>query len=310
MTVPVEKHQPSDRDAWRSLRRQDITASQIGGLLPGIHPYVTPYQLFAYKTGRLAPDDDIDTPAMARGRALEPLAAQFAAEQLPGAKIETNQLQYWRDPHSRIGATPDLLIENERGFGVVQLKSIEPSIYAKTWHDGEPPVWIALQALTEAKLTGAAWAAVGVLRVGFRVDFDLMPIPLHEGMWARLQAEAAAFWRMVDLNTPPPPDFGRDAATIAALNATVDNASIDLSDDGELIAAIIERERLKKATKDFDARAAELEGLIRHKAGSNAIVLAGDYRLTLREERRAGYTVPPGVRRPLRVKRIRETANA
>jgi predicted phage-related endonuclease len=305
--VPVEKHQPRDRDAWRDLRRRDVTASEIAGLLPGIHPYATPYGLWAVKTGRLVSDDDIETPAMARGRALEPLAAQFAAEQLPGARVELNNLGYWRDPQSRIGATPDLLVENERGFGVVQLKSVEPSIYARNWHDGEPPVWIALQALTEARLTGAAWTAVGVLRVGHGVNFDLVPIPVHDGMWARLKAETATFWRMVELGTPPPPDFGRDAATIAALNATVDNASIDLSDDGELIAAVIERERLKKATRDFDARAAELEGLIRHKAGSNAIVLAGDYRLTLREERRAGYTVPPGVRRPLRIKRIRET---
>jgi predicted phage-related endonuclease len=304
--MEIERHQPADRAAWRELRRRDITASRIGGLLPGVHPYTTAYQLYAEKTGRLVPDDDIDTPTLARGRVLEPVAAQLASEQLPGARVAVNGMEYWRDPHRRIGATPDLLVDDDnRGPGIVQLKSIEPSVYARTWHDNEPPVWVRLQALTEAKLTGAAWAAIGALRVGRGVEFDLIPVPLDDGEWAALLADVAAFWRMVSINTPPAPDFGRDAGTIAALNATIDGSAVDLSDDPELCAAVIERERLKRASKEFEGRCKELEGLIRHKAGTNSIVLAGDYRLTINTEEIAEHIVKPYTRRPLRVRRVR-----
>jgi predicted phage-related endonuclease len=309
--MEIERHQPKDRAEWRALRRQDINASRIGGLLPGVHPYVTAYQLFAEHTGRIVPDDHIDTPTTRRGLVTETIGAQFTAEQLPGAQITVNGLEYWRDPHRRIGATPDLrVIDSTRGLGVVELKCIEPGVYARTWRDHEPPTWIRLQALTQARLTGATWAAIGALRIGYGVEFDLIPVPLNDGEWSALLADVAVFWRMVELNQPPAPDFGRDAATIAALNATVDGSSIDLSDDPELCAAVAERERFKRATKEFDTRCNELEGLIRHKAGTHSIILAGDYRVTIKEEHRGGYTVAPGVRHPLRVKRIRNIETA
>jgi predicted phage-related endonuclease len=306
--MAIEHHTPENREQWRALRAQDITASEIAGLLPGVHPYRTPYSLHAVKSGRLAPED-LDTTAMARGRALEPVAVQFVAEQMPGATIAHNiRLEYWREPEARIGATPDLLVTRDGELGVVQIKSIEPSIYARNWPEHEPPLWVALQALTEAKLIGATWAAVAALRVGYAVNFNLTPIPLHDGAWARLVAEAAAFWRGIELGTPPDPDFGRDAATIARLNETTSGTAIDLTHDREFCAAIAERERLKAAARDFDRRCAELEGLIRHRAGDAALILAGNYRVTLRPEHRAGYTVPPSSRRPIRVKRIAEGA--
>ena len=43
----------------------------------------------------------------------------------------------------RIGCTPDLIVEDERGTGIVQLKSVEPGLFKKQYADGVPPVWIA-----------------------------------------------------------------------------------------------------------------------------------------------------------------------
>jgi hypothetical protein len=308
--MEVERHAPPDRAAWLAMRQRAINASEIGGLVPDAkHPYETPYHLFAVKSGRLPVDFQTESPAMARGRALEPVAVQFAAEALgAGYEIEHNaRHHYWHAPAIRIGATPDLLVRSPDGSrGVVQIKSIEPSIYKQTWLDNEPPLWIALQALVEAKLTGADWAKVAALRIGWRVDFDLVSIPpLPDGAWSRLVAEVAVFWRMVELGQSPAPDFGRDIQTIRELNAISGDGSVDLSHDAELISAVIERERLKRAAKEFDTRCDELDAFIRYKAADNAVVLAGDYRLSLKMENRAGYTVAPSSRRVLRIKRIR-----
>ena len=92
----------------------------------------------------------------------------------------------------------------------MQLKSIEPGLFKKQYADGVPPLWIAWQALTEAKLVGAQWAAVGLLRVGFSCEFDIYPVPLHQDMWRRLVEAVEAFWLSVERDTPPPPDYSRD----------------------------------------------------------------------------------------------------
>jgi len=305
----IQVIEPASRKEWLAARRQDITASAIGGLVPAAeHPFCTPYSLWAEKTGRLAPDDDLDSAALQRGRRLEGLAAEMATENLPADSevIRNTANRYWRDTRARIGATPDLVVQNTRGRGIVQLKSVEPSIFKRTWIDGEPPVWIALQALTEAKLLDAKWAAVGVLRVGFAVEFDLIEIPLVHRAWQRMQEVVAEFWANVEAGTPPPPDFARDGATITAMAAASNGSTVDLSHDNELINALAEREQLKALDKITSEQIEAHDALIRHKAGEHEVVLAGEFRVSLRSESVKAYSVAARMRRPIRIKRIKE----
>lgn len=306
----IEIIRPQSRKDWLAARRQDITASQFGGLL-NCHPYCTPYSIWAEKTGRLVSDDDLDSAVLRRGRLLESLAAEMATEFLPaGSKVERNTTNtYWRDTRARIGATPDLIVDNTKGRGVVQLKAIEPSIFCRTWIDGGepiPPLWIALQTLTEAKLVDAQWAMVGALRVGFAVEFDLIEIPLHVGAWQRLREAAAEFWASVESDTPPQPNYQRDGAVISEMSGASNGSTIDLSHDNELVAALADREKLKASAKHMAAQIEAHDALIRHKAGENEIVLAGDFRVSLRTEGVKGYSVAPRTQRPIRIKRIRE----
>jgi putative phage-type endonuclease len=304
----AEKHVPHNREEWLTLRQQDVTASRIAALV-GHHPYVTAYELWAEKTGKVAPTNNIDNPRMRRGRLLESVGADLAAEAMPGAVVEHNTSNcYWRDSALRIGATPDLLATDERGLGTVQLKSVEPSVYARNWLDGEPPFWIALQALTEANLTGSQWAAVGALRIGHGVDFDLVPVPLHAGAWQALLDAVGAFWRSVETDTPPVPDYARDGAVIAALHPVSLGTTIDLSSDNELIHALAEREEAKGLLKGLEEQIESFDALIRHKLGEHEIGLAGDYRVTLRTEQVKAYTVQARTRRPIRIKKLREAA--
>ena len=77
------------------LRQRDVTASQIAALL-GVHPYVTPFQLWAEKTGKLVPVQD-DNAVLRRGRLLEGGGVQMAAEEMPDAVVTHNTINiYWR----------------------------------------------------------------------------------------------------------------------------------------------------------------------------------------------------------------------
>jgi predicted phage-related endonuclease len=305
--MPTVTLTPHDRDEWLAFRRQDVTASQIAAVI-GQHPYCSALELWAQKSGQIV--TVADSPAMRRGRLLENVAATLTREAMPDSTIQYNDAQlYWRDEALRIGATPDVIVEHRLdGRGVVQLKSVEPSVYARHWQGGEPPLWIALQALTEAKLVGAKWAAVGALRVGFGIEFDLMPVPLHEGAWSRLTDAVGDFWRAVEAGNPPQPDYTRDHDLISSMFPSSNGASIDLSGDNELIVALAEREEAKGLAKGLDEQIGKLDAVIRHKVGAHEIALAGDWRVTLRTEHRKEYTVAAGTRRPIKIKRIRGEA--
>lgn len=71
----IERFKSRNDAAWHRLRSQDITASVAGALL-GEHEFTTVFELWALKTGRLFQDFE-ETPAIKRGRLLEPVAVQM-----------------------------------------------------------------------------------------------------------------------------------------------------------------------------------------------------------------------------------------
>jgi hypothetical protein len=300
------------------LRLKNVTASQISCLV-GVHPYLTVYELWAAKSGRL-PAEPTDNAVLRRGRLLEQVAVDLIREHWrpQHATIEYNagiNRRYWHDPATRIGGTPDVLVTpwpdhdggepGDPGLGVIQIKSVEPGTFVRTWcPDGgeiEPPLHVILQAIAEAKLVGASWAQVAVLRVGFGLDFDLVDVPLHEAAWARLVTAVENFWRLVDTSTPPPIDYGRDGRLLASLYPADDGTTIDLTGDNELINALIARAEIKSRQRQLEADCSRHDALIRAKAGDAQVVLAGPYKVTLKTTRVAAHTVDAYTYRRIRI---------
>lgn len=276
----------TDRAAWLARRHADVTASAAGCLL-GVHDYLTPYALWALKSG-LVQEDPEESPVMVRGRLLEPVALQLLREQRPGWRL-WQPGAYWRDPVRRIGATPDALAINEAGhLGVIQVKTVEPSVFRRKWRteDGavEPPLWIVVQALVEAHLVGARWAAVAAMRVGFGLDLDVVEVPLHAGLIARIEAEVAAFWGSVESGQPPAADYGRDGATIAALHAPDDDLPpLDLSADNRIMELVAERETLSRIAAETKAEREKVDAEIVEKLAGHTVALLGDGRRITRK---------------------------
>lgn len=309
----VGRYAIEDRDQWMKLREKDVTASVAGAVL-GIHPYQTPYGLWALKSGKVEADTE-ETGAMLRGTMLEPVAIQMLKRERPEWLVDYPLGHYWRHEAVRIGATPDALAYDpeRKGFGVVQVKTAEPMIFNRSWRDPdtrgiEVPLWIAVQALIEAKLTGASWAAVAVMRVGHGVEFDVIDIPIHDGVWARLIDEVRAFWRRVKTDNAPDMDFARDGALIAGLFPDDDGNTIDLSGDNRIIAILDERAGLKAAEsagKEAEKKRRDLDAEILAKLGSATSGRLSDGRIvSAKTIRRAGYSVQPSSYRPVKIKEV------
>lgn len=265
------------RDEWLRLRAPDVTAS-VAGALFNIHDFMTPYRLWIRHMGFLK-DEQIDSPALKRGRLLEPVAIELLREEYPHWQVERANL-YLRDPVRRIGATPDAFARDPShgGLGIVQVKSVEQSIFQRKWKNEalelEPPLWIAVQALVEADLCGAAWACVAALTVGFGVDLYVLEVPLLPSVLETLHERVAEFWRAVETKKPPPIDYSRDRATLLALHGLDDGSIIDLTGWNRFQEIAVEDASLAQTIKDAKARrdAGKAELLDRMGTASSAIL--------------------------------------
>jgi len=287
--IPIES-----REQWLSLRRQDVTASAAGALL-GLHPYISAWSLWAEKTGLVSSDAPMNA-AMERGLELEPIAIKRLQKLHPDWNI-TQPAAYYRDPEARLGATPDCLATDpERGLGVFQIKSVEPSAFRDHWHeDGElrVPLWIAIQTLIEAHLTGASWAAVAALVIGYGIDLHVIDVPIHPGIITRIKSETFAFWKMVEEGRQPAPDYGRDSAIIEQLYQPIPDEVLDLTGSNELPALLDEREALSEIRTTTERRLKEIKGeLIANLKDCVAGRVADGRIITAKRIHKKAYEVP------------------
>jgi hypothetical protein len=309
-----------DDTGWHALRRQDVTASVAAALLGAAdpedqHTYATPYKLYMLATGAVEPEPIDEEGPILRGWLMEEPAVRLLRRRNPTWIVRHNAGDarvYYRDPAARIGCTPDAIVKDpQRGLGIVQIKSVEASIFRRKWKnddgDFEPPLWIAVQAIVEATLVGASWAAVAPIVVGHGVDMPLIDIPLHAGIMTRLREAVAEFWRRVEAREPYDPDYGRDGELISRIFADDDGSTVDLSDNRRVAALIGEREVLKKIEAEGAAAAKEMKTIdaeIIHILGNAARGRLADGRVVeAKTVRRGAYEVAPTSYRSVRIKR-------
>lgn len=300
----IERHKITDRESWLELRKQDVTAS-VAAALVGEHPRLTAYELWALKSG-LIEESDESTEAMELGLALEAPVIELLRKRRPEWRVSKAH-QYFRDPEVRLGATPDAYADcPERGRGLIQIKTTSQF---RDWKgdDGavEPPLWIAIQAIVEAHLTGRKWCAVAVLETGWTPRLHVIDVPLHMGLVERIRAESAAFWRSVDAKQPPDPSFARDAAVIRKL--WHDEAGVvDLSGDNSLPELLDERDALATAKSRAEKRLKEINAELLFKLAGHGCAMCADGRfVSAKTVNRKGYTVEPSSYVDLRVKTLK-----
>lgn len=262
MTIQIIR--PADRAAWLACRQKDVTASVAAAVL-GAHPYMTPFALWAEKTGRLSPDEE-ETEAMERGTLLEPVVVEMIRRRQPTWSVTyENDRAYYRDPELRIGATPDAFIDrpDRYGTGNCQIKTASEAAYREQWLDSEtgevvPPTWIAVQAITEAKLTGCTWACVAVLVITWQgtLRLHIVDIPIHDRLWRRLGSAVAEFWEMAGTGREPDPDWLRDGNVVLDVYRDSRPIRLDLSANIDLDVIAGEYRDLKAAEASARSSAA------------------------------------------------------
>lgn len=301
----------ADERHWLAARSKDVTAS-VAGALFGVHEFITPYDLWADKSGRIAREDLSGNIAIQRGKLLEPVAVELMRQEHPEWDIHHNtgaKTVYYRASNQRIGATPDTLVEcPDRGPGTVQIKSVEQSIFRRKWTpDGiapEPPLWIAMQVIIEAHLTGSKWAAVAPLVVGHGITLPIIDIPLVADVMDAVIAKTADFWDGIESGVEPVPDFSLDGDTIDGLHPTDQGGEIDLVSDRSVYALIEQRSDLLDQRQTAIDKITEIDNRLKHAMqGCGLAYLPNGMRMTWRNQRRVAADGTVNVFRVLRVPR-------
>jgi putative phage-type endonuclease len=306
----MNKHTPvltsiTSREKWLEMRKRNINASEIGALF-NVHPYLTQYQLWARKTGRLQ-EDEQDNLAMRRGRIMEPAVMVALREAHPEWWLQTYG-EYASLPNLRLGCTPDFwgatCVANSGRF-LIQAKTVLKSVFEQEWTP-LPPAHYLFQVQTEMLVTGIDRCILAPLIL------DGWEFPVHEYEFkadteaqASILAAVKRFWEYVDTDTEPPLMHPQDGTTLASVYSrrTVEaEEALALHGDAGFVGLCREHVMLGKEAKRIETQ--------RDNLGSQIMARLRNHTRAEAQDCKASWSFIPGSSRSFEVKphrRVRVT---
>lgn len=267
-----------ERGEWLELRRGSIGGSDAAAIV-GLNEWISPYSLWADKTGRLPSKDD--TEAMRQGRDLEGYVAS-RWEEATGKRVRRCNaiLKNSMFPFAHANIDRDVMGEDAglecKTTSVLRLKEFV---------GGEYPASYYVQCVHYMAVTGAAkwYLAVLVLNQGF---YHYV-IERDQGEIDALMEAERTFWGYVQRDEPPPID-GSDATADALATIYHEGAggSVDLFGlEGELTGYLT----AKAAVKQLQAELSRHENVLKERLGEAECGLCGPYRVSWKSQSRRTF---------------------
>jgi putative phage-type endonuclease len=187
------------RARWLARRRKGITATDVPAIL-GVSPWATPLDVWLDKVN---PQPRPVTYAMRRGLALEQaIAAEWATGS--AAIVERPPMLVAHPDHPKLLASLDFIAHTPAESVIVECKT---ATKWQDWEDGALPDVYAVQALTQAAITGLPVIVVADVngrletrRIDPQPDWEATALPAVVDWWHR----------HILTHTPPPLDPYRD----------------------------------------------------------------------------------------------------
>ena len=182
--------------AWLGHRNGFIGASEAG-VVVGMSPYETEYELWKRKTSGIITEQDLDLFYFAHE--LEAPIARRTLQKWPdefGKIVDSPGLIQW-DEHPHLGATPDFLIEHQGRVVTDQIKTVGPHARA-SWGDAlterDVPDHYRIQVIQESAILGEPYGFITPL---FGLTDLAKPIRIEtdEDFLAWYIERSAAWWQ-------------------------------------------------------------------------------------------------------------------
>lgn len=275
--MSIEIINPTDKKHWLECRTKDITSTEISALF-GFSPYMTEFELWHQKKSGTVVEIE-GNERMKWGTALQDaIAAEIAKEQ--GWSIRRMD-EYMRDTDIRAGASFDFAIGDD---GLLEIKNVDSLAYRDNWieqDDGniEAPLHIEIQVQQQLMVSGRSFAWIGALVGGNRLV--LIKRDRNETVIASIKQKVAEFWQSIESNTPPKPNFERDAKFISSLyNFSEPGKLLDVRDNEEFMNLAREHKRLGDIAKDAETKRDGLKAQMLTIIGDAEKVEGGEFSIS------------------------------
>lgn len=232
-----------DREEWLKLRRGYIGGSDAGAVM-GLNPYVSPYSLWAEKTGRVPGFEGNITTKV--GAYLEELVAQMFTDET-GKRVKRQNRMVVNDDYPWACADVDRLVVGEDA--ILEIKTTNSLGNMKLLRGGEYPAQYYCQMVHYLAVTGKKKAYLAVL-INCR-EFKWFELERDEAEIGALMAEEKRFWEdNVKADVPPSPiGIEADTQTLQTLYPEGDGSTVDLYGCGGILDAY---EALGKRIKELE----------------------------------------------------------
>ncbi|MGB9154376.1 MAG: YqaJ viral recombinase family protein [Alphaproteobacteria bacterium] len=263
----------TSEDQWLSLRKSDLTSTEISALF-NLCPYLTKFELYhAKKDGLILPFKENER--MKDGKDMEVFAANKVAKK-NGWTVRPLQV-YARIPELRLGASFDFeAICPKRGKGILEIKAVDYFRHKQKWSEEEIPPHIEIQARHQMLCAKEYnWSCVAAFTSIY--DHHEYLFDRDEAFENGLIAASKSFWSDVDNGHAPEPDFVKDAAVISALYKNAGGEAVDLSADNQLSDLLAEYLRVKEEAKSWGDKQDALKSEIHFKMGERAKGFTPEY---------------------------------
>ena len=229
---------PDSEEHWLALRQKDLTSTDIACLF-GIG-YWSLFELWHYKASGVKPDFEPNERTEFGLFLQDGIAAKFAKDN--NWKIRRMN-EYIRLPELRLGASFDFDVND---VDLAEIKNVDGLVFKKDWIvnddksiEASPKIEIQVQAqmLVSGRERAFICACVGGNR-GVKLERTANP-----AIQEAIKTKADAFWKSIDENNPPEPNFETDAKFIASLyNYAAPGSIISVAGDEEILK-MVERYR-------------------------------------------------------------------
>lgn len=210
----ITKQSTANHEEWLALRHKYIGGSDAAAVV-GMNAYVSPYTLWAEKTGRLPGfEGNLATEV---GTYLEEFVAQKFAQET-GKKVRKSNQSWFNDQYPFAIANIDREIVGEDAGLEIKTTS---EMNLKKFKSGEYPANYYVQIVHYLAVTGKQRWYLAVL-IGNR-EFKWFTIERDEDEIQALMSAEADFWERVKTDTPPMADGSK--STTETLNAFYPNST-------------------------------------------------------------------------------------
>lgn len=267
-------------EEWLARRRNSIGGSDSAAVV-GLNAYVSPYSLWAEKTGRVP--GFAGNLATEVGTYMEDFVARKFAE-VTGKKVRRfNKIIYNPDyPFAHVNIDRDVVSEDAG----LECKTVD-SLSMKKFKGGEYPANFYVQCVHSMAVTGAKRWYLAVL-IGNK-EFKWFTIDRDEDEIAALMTAERDFWELVKMGTPPAIDG--TAATSEALKAVYSQSDETTCDLTAFSANLQQYIALKKQIKELETLAEEAANRVKLFMGESGGGVCDGFAVSWKSQTRSTFDV-------------------